>query len=179
MFRNVKGLGVVITNAPTGTYTNQYADVPYYQTPPPQTFTLLAGSNITVTGNYTFPDANSNGISDWWETNFFGIVSTNRTKLTDSDGDKVPDYQEFIAGTDPTSTNSVFKINTVTKLANGNYRLSWPSFRGRGYRVYGSTNALNWAPLSDWIRALSAQTTYTLPPPVKGAPYVFRVQVAP
>ncbi len=174
-----KGLGTVLTNAPPGQYTIDYADVPYYHTPASQTNTLAAGSTITFTGNYSFDDANTNGIPDAWETNFFGNLSLTRTRFTDSDGDHMSDYAEFVAGTDPNSAASVFKVANVARLPDGNYRVAWPSVPGRGYRVYGSTNLAIWTPVSDWVQAVSTQTTYTFSSPTNGAPYAFRVQVQP
>ena len=86
----------------------QFGDVPYYQTPAAQTNTLAAGGTVNFTGNYTFLDANHNGISDAWEMDYFGSVATNRTQLTDTDHDGMTDYAEFIAGTDPIDPASRF-----------------------------------------------------------------------
>ena len=48
--------------------------------PPDQTNTLAAGGTLNFTGNYSFLDANHNGISDAWEMDYFGSVATNRTQ---------------------------------------------------------------------------------------------------
>ena len=47
-------------------------------------------------GNYTFVDANTNGISDAWEKEFFGGVSPQRTPTTDTDGDGLSDYANLL-----------------------------------------------------------------------------------
>ena len=179
IFRNGKGTSLIITNAPPGEYTVTFGDVPYYQTPAPATNNLASGGLALFRGNYTFADANSNGIADAWETNFFGVISTNRTRLTDSDGDGMSDYAEFIAGTDPTSAASKLQISSVTMLPGGYVKLSWQSAVGHAYRVLGSTNAVTWAPVSGWIQATTAGTTFTLPPSGPGAPYLFRIEVQP
>ena len=58
---------VTLSNLPAGQYVVQFGDVPYYQTPADQTNTLAVGGTLNFTGNYTFLDVNSNGISDAWE----------------------------------------------------------------------------------------------------------------
>jgi len=68
---------------------------------------------------------------------------------------------------------------TAQRLSTGAIRLQWPSGTGRGYRVQGSSNAKTWLPVSDWIRATSGTTTFTLPPVTVGGPYLFRVEVQP
>ncbi len=179
IFRNGKGTSLLVTNAPPGQYIVTYGDVPYYQTPTPQTNNLVSGGLAVFQGNYIFTDANSNAIADAWETNYFGTVSTNRTRLTDSDSDGMSDYAEFIAGTDPMSAASKFQISSVTILPGGYVRLSWPSAVGHAYRVQGSTNGANWSPVSGWIQATTAGTTFTLPPSGPGPPYLFRIEVQP
>src|SRR6185503_5660625 len=96
-----KGIAATITNATPGDYVLEFADVPFYLTPSAQTNTLAEGGTLVFHGDYTFPDLNTNGISDLWEQHFFGTVSTNRTRFTDSDGDGMTDFAEFTAGTDP------------------------------------------------------------------------------
>jgi hypothetical protein len=61
------GILTVISNAPAGTYSIQFRDVSFYQTPPPQTNSLSAKGTLLFTGTYNFIDANQNGISDAWE----------------------------------------------------------------------------------------------------------------
>src|SRR5207248_3311052 len=85
MYRKGKGIGTLITNAPPGQYVIEFADVPYYQTPPARTNNLLSGGSISFAGNYTFVDINSNGIPDAWEMQYFGSLSTKRTRFTDTD----------------------------------------------------------------------------------------------
>jgi subtilisin family serine protease len=173
--RSGQGMNTVITNAPPGDYTATFASVPYYDTPAAQMKTLAEGGALVFQGNYTFPDANHNGISDTWEQHYFPSSAPG----ADSDNDGVSDFAEFIAGTDPTVPDSKLRVTTPVMLADGAIRLEWPSLSGRAYRVKGSTNAVIWTDVTDWIRASSGTSNYILPPPAPGAPYLFRVEVHP
>lgn len=172
------GRWTAITNAAAGQYTIQYGTVPYYTTPLAQTNTLAAGGSLTFIGNYTFTDANNNGIPDSYELEKFGPLNPARNQLTDTDNDGVSDWGEFVAGTDPTNSLATFRINT-TVLPNKQIRLDWPSAPGHGYRLLNSTNALNWSPVSNWIRAAGNNSSFTLPPATNSVPNFFRLEAQP
>lgn len=171
------GLSTIFSNAPPGQYTVRFGDVAFFNTPPPQTNTLLASNVLTFTANYTFPDANSNGISDLFEQYYFGSVSSNRTRLTDTDGDGMSDYAEFIAGTDPTNAQSNLRI-IRSYVSNGVMTAQWSAVPGRVYQVQTSTNLTEWAPVSQWLQALSSPMTYTWTN-TAGKARSFRVEVHP
>src|SRR5262249_18495522 len=66
-----QGASFTLPSAPVGQYTITFDDVPYYIKPPPQTNVLGTNATLVFQGNYTFPDANNNGISDLWELHYF------------------------------------------------------------------------------------------------------------
>jgi hypothetical protein len=172
-----KGASATLTNAGPGEYILEFADVPFYTTPKAQTNTLPAGGTVVFTGTYTFADANSNGISDPWETEYFGSVSPGRTATTDTDGDGATDYAEFIAGTNP--KDPVSELNLAAQLLpNEQLNVSWTGATGRSYRVEASTNGRSWTPVSDWIRSGSTNSiTYQVTPGTNAAMNLFRLAV--
>ncbi len=129
----------VISNVPAGPYTIQFSDVAFYQTPASQSNTLDSSSSLTFTGNYGFLDLNQNKISDSWEKFYFGSAGTNRTQFTDSDGDGMADYAEFIAGTVPTNALSKLVMLSTTILTNKHVLLQWAAIPGRLYQVQSSS----------------------------------------
>jgi hypothetical protein len=168
----------VLSNAPAGQYTLIYADVPYYTKPGPQTRSLESGATLVFTGNYSFADANTNGMSDAWEQSQFGAVSPDRTALTDTDRDGLTDYAEFIAGTNPKDPQS--NLEVAGSCHSNHVALTWFSEPGRSYRIESSTNLTEWAPASAWLRSGPAAAPMTLEVPFSHeAGTLYRVQVYP
>lgn len=166
-----------ITNAPAGSYTIQFGAVPYFITPPNQTNTLVAGSTNIFVGNYTFTDANTNGLPDSYEAEKFGALDFTRTQTTDTDHDGLSDWGEFVAGTDPVNPPPPFRL-TAQRLTNHLIRLAWPSVTNHTYRVHASSNAVSWAAQSGWFAATGTNTTYTFATTTNGAMKFFRVEAA-
>ena len=170
-------LSTTLSNAPPGQYTVQFGDVAFFNTPPSQTNTLTAGGTLTFNGTYTFPDVNSNGISDLFEQYYFGTVSTNRTKSTDTDKDGMSDYAEFIAGTDPTNPDSNLRFVKESR-AGGVVTFQWSAVPGRIYQVQSSSNLTAWTPVTGWVQALSSPLSYIATNASQNH-CAFRVQVRP
>ncbi len=171
------GLVNVFSNSAPGQYIVQFNDVSFFNTPPPQTNTLLASNTLILTGTYTFPDVNSNGMSDLYEEYYFGSVSSNRTRYTDTDGDGMSDYAEFIAGTDP--TNALSNLRFLTTVDSNNVvTFQWSAIPGRIYEVQTSTNLLEWTPVSLWEQAVASPMTYSWTNAADRA-RAFRVEVRP
>lgn len=162
----------------SGTYTVTFNPVPNYTTPPPQTKVLAPGGVLVIEGKYDFPDANHNGISDEWETTYFGGAGAAHDGSIDTDGDGASDADEFMAGTSPTDNASVLRFEPATVFADGRVQLSWPATPGYSYRVIGSTDAKTWTPYTAWIRSNTTRLVQTLPlaPSVE---YFFQIEVKP
>jgi len=169
---------VTISNLAAGPYVVQFGDVPYYQTPDNQTNTLAAGGTLNFTGNYTFIDANHNGISDAWEQAYFGTVSTNRTQTTDTDHNGMSDYDKFIAGLNPTNPASRFCFSGETAQSNRLVQMSWTVVTNRLYQVNVSSNLTGWQPVTPWLQASNNSTMNYTAPNAPGT-FFYRVQVKP
>jgi hypothetical protein len=168
-----------VTNIPLGVYSISFGDVEFYQTPTNQAGSLsTAGGTLTFHANYSFIDANHNGISDAWEKYYFGAASTNRTQLTDTDGDGMSDYDEFIAGTNPTNADSKLVFLGVNVQTNRSFYFQWSAVPGRMYQVQSSTNLENWVPASDWMQATVSPMSYSSTNAASGS-RMYRIQVRP
>jgi hypothetical protein len=111
----------------------------------------------TLTGLILLSDRSSSsygdGIPDSWRLRYFGTVNNILSQASaDADGDGAINWQEYVAGTDPTDTTSVLRVSTAQAGAQpGQLRVvRWPSVADKGYVIerspslYGS----NWIPVS-------------------------------
>ena len=170
---------VTISNLAAGKYVVEFGDVPYYQTPDSQTNTLTVGNTLSFTGNYNFPDANHNGISDAWEMEYFGSVSTNRTQFTDTDHSGMSDYAKFIAGLNPTNPASRLYLTGGNQQGNRLVELQWTVVTNRLYQVSVSTNLSGWLPVTGWLQASDNPTMSCTVTNSGGILHFYRVQVQP
>ncbi|MBA4388851.1 MAG: hypothetical protein C0404_12785, partial [Verrucomicrobia bacterium] len=93
------------------------------------------------------PNIASNGTPEPWLASY-GLTNhaANLEELMDVDGDGLAAWQEYIAGTIPTSMTSVFAVtNFVPNTGGAGYILRWPSMAGRLYAVTRSSNLLSGA----------------------------------
>lgn len=129
-------------------------------------------------------DTDADGIPDWWMVRSFGHANGQSGDLSrandDADGDGLTNGQEFLAGTDPTNSESELKIQITQPLPMiTNVVLSWPGRVGKNYRVQFSdeVGASNWQNLSVPIQVMGGQAGVTASR-TNGA-RVFRVRVEP
>jgi hypothetical protein len=83
----------------------------------------------------------ANGTPEWWLaqlgwTNNFSAAETN-----DADHDGLRNWEEWIAGTDPTNRWSVLSVTDLFQTDSG-FVLRWPSVSNRVYAVVRATNLL-------------------------------------
>jgi len=109
-------------------------------------------------------DSDGDGMDDDWEVAYFGNLSRDGTG--DFDGYGVSDLQEFLAGTDPTNSNSVFRVFTVAPIGGGSAHVMWTGNPARNYRVEfkDDLNAASWTPLNgifSWNGSTASMTDTT------------------
>jgi hypothetical protein len=128
-------------------------------------------SGRTWSGNYWGTPANA--IPSEWMTMYFGPAQSSWPSTTaDSDGDGMNNYQEFLAGTNPTNSASVLRvqINNASQvqqfnkasgqMAQGMY-LSWSTQPGLTYQVQVTTDFISWSNLgSPRFAAESSDSIY-------------------
>ena len=92
-----------------------------------------------------------------------GTSTNNQSCATcDSDGDGFSNLQEFLAGTDPTSSTSALRIISITRQPNGDNVIIWTSASGKNYQVYATTDlAGTYAPVGSTVPSAGTTTSYT------------------
>ncbi len=132
--------------------------------------TDAAGNSSSLSGGVvvTTTDSVGDGIPDAWRAKYFGGngTTTNRQSaaLADPDGDGMNNYQEFIAGTNPTNSDSVLKLDSVAK-SGADIVVSFASVQGIVYRLQSSSglNAGAWPALLDQIQGTGTNILVTDP----------------
>ncbi len=106
----------------------------------------------TRTGLITLADRSissfNDGIPDSWRLRYFGTVNNLLSQASaDADGDGANNWQEYVAGTDPTDAKSNLKVSTQKGQAGV---IRWPSVAGKTYIIERSSSlfAPSWTPVS-------------------------------
>ncbi|HCN75591.1 MAG TPA: hypothetical protein DIT13_00175 [Verrucomicrobiales bacterium] len=134
--------------------------------------------NLTVINTNTddIPGYSGDGLDDAWQVQYFGLNNPLAAPLLDPDGDGHTNVFENLAGIDPTSAASFFRVTQIS-ISGGVFNMTFPTVPGRSYQLQSSSNLAN-----PWINigAATAGTggMVTLPVDVTGqTKHFFRVSV--
>jgi Tol biopolymer transport system component len=78
-------------------------------------------------------DSDGDGLDDDWELVYFNTLARDGTGDADNDG--INDRAEFLAGTDPTNGESIFRVLTLTAPGATTRNVIWFGNPARNYRV--------------------------------------------
>ncbi|HEV2694019.1 MAG TPA: S8 family serine peptidase [Verrucomicrobiae bacterium] len=145
---------------------------------------IAAFSGKVVTGGRLnlarIVDSDGNGLPDWWEQQYFAKTSGVATNA-DPDQDGQNNLAEFLAGTIPTNSASVFALATTTRTNATIFKLQWPSVSGHFYRLLRATNLATGfnTILQTNITATPPLNLYTDTPPATVKAAYYRLQLEP
>jgi hypothetical protein len=130
-----------------------------------------------VHGPYTVTvDGAGYGFDAWAAGIAWGGAAAGRGD--DPDGDRLTNFEEFLAGTDPLAQNSVLRI-THMRLRDGLVVLSWRSADGRVYAVeVGRRPNGPFLPVAGGLPATPPVNTFACPLGADGEPMYYRVIVS-
>ena len=128
-------------------------------------------------GAYEFQGPGMGEFIGWLQQH--GLPTDGSTDYADSDGDGMNNWQEWIAGTNPTDDASVLQLKSPLDDGSG-MRLTWQSVSGVTYYVQRSTNLLAQPAFSAIQSNLVGQaglTSYTDTTATNGGPFFYRIGV--
>ncbi len=136
----------------------------------------IVGSTVDV-GAYEFQSPQSLISYAWLQQ--YGLPINPATASADPDGDRLNNYQEWRAGTDPTNALSVLRLLAPVSGAPG-VIVSWRSVNSRNYYLERGTNLGTPPPfllLKSNIVGQAGTTTFTDTNAVGAGPFFYRVGV--
>ncbi|MFM1769719.1 MAG: hypothetical protein RJA22_2248 [Verrucomicrobiota bacterium] len=123
----------------------------------------------------TTTDSDSDGLPDSWEATYGAAFGGSLDPLGDADADGASNYNEFIAGTDPTNATSVLEVESFS-FTNG-VRLELNILSNRTYQVLRSPAAAGapWTSIADFT-ARPTNRTEVVRDPLSGTNgYYYRI----
>lgn len=85
-------------------------------------------------------DVNLNGVPDGWEVKYFGALGVD--PAADADHDGTSNLMEYLAGTNPNQSSSVFRPQG--NHTGGVFQMPVQTVSGRNYQIWVSRDLKNW-----------------------------------
>ena len=127
-------------------------------------------------GAYEFQGAGAGEFIGWLQQN--GLATDGSADFSDSDGDGINNWQEWIAGTNP--ANALSRLLLSATPGSLGVSVTWPSTSSRTYFIERSTNLAAlpaFAILITNVPGQSGTTTYTDSTAIGPGPFFYRVGV--
>jgi hypothetical protein len=114
----------------------------------------------------------------WLTLRLAAPTGPNVDSNADPDHDGASNMQEYLAGTDPLSDQSVFKLITIQPAQPSGILIQWSSVAGKSYALIRSALPdTNYAPIVTNLLATNSLTGYRDTSAVGPGPYFYRLQV--
>lgn len=119
----------------------------------------------------------TNGTPYYWIEGKYPGATYESKDLEDTDSDGMKTWQEYLAGTDPNNSTSVFEVLSCG-ISNGNFYVTWLAGNdgpALPFGLYRSTNLLSgWGSLYTTVSRSSSGTNSFSEPVATGATYFYR-----
>jgi hypothetical protein len=106
----------------------------------PLTITLDQNRSITATA---LANLAINGVPEWWLASKGFETDFDQAALADQDGDGMPTWAEYKAGTNPVDAGDAFAV-VRTELVNGFLSVRWTAKANKTYQVMKSIDLVTW-----------------------------------
>jgi Bacterial TSP3 repeat len=157
---------------------NQFLIAPYIGDGSPVDQSMWV-DNLLVATSRLLADTDGDGMPDDWEIANSLAPNDPTDAVEDADGDGFTNLEEYLAGTDPRSPNSVLRISTVT-LDKNNSVINFNSVAGKTYDVErtGDLGTRAWSTVATNIAGTGGAVQITDPGAASQSKSFYRVKLS-